>query len=79
NGKGRFQGAGEPRYNDRWKNFYDMLTQHRLLEKTYENLPETEKPNAKVMLLLSRALIDGQLHEMLSLFGSVPFNNSCTS
>lgn len=79
NGKGRFQGAGEPRYNDRWKNFYDMLTQHRLLEKTYENLPEIEKPNAKVMLLLSRALIDGQLHEMLSLFGSVPFNNSCTS
>lgn len=79
NEKGRFQGAGEPRYNDRWKNFYDMLTQHRLLEKTYENLPENEKPNAKVMLLLSRALIDGQLHEMLSLFGSVPFNNSCTS
>lgn len=79
NGKGRFQGAGEPRYNDRWKNFYDMLTQYRLLEKTYNNLAEIEKPNAKVMLLLSRAVIDGQLHEMLSLFGSVPFNNSCTS
>ena len=79
NGKGRFQGAGEPRYNDRWKNFYDMLTQYRLLEKTYNNLAENEKPNAKVMLLLSRAVIDGQLHEMLSLFGSVPFNNSCTS
>ena len=27
NSKGRFMGAGEPRYNDRWKNFYDMLTQ----------------------------------------------------
>lgn len=79
NGKGRFQGAGEARFNDRWKNFYGMLTQYRLLEKTYNDLSEAEKENNKLMLLLARTTIDAQLHEMLSLFGSVPFTNSCTS
>ena len=78
NSKGRFQGAGESRFNDRWKNFYGMLTQYRLLEKTYNELSDSEKENNKVMLLLARTTIDAQLHEMLSLFGSVPFNNSCT-
>lgn len=79
NNKGRFQGAGEARFNDRWKSFYGMLTQYRLLEKTYNSLSDAEKENNKLMLLLSRTTIDAQLHEMLSLFGSVPFNNSCTS
>ena len=31
NGKGRFMGAGEGYFNTRWMNFYDMLTQFRLL------------------------------------------------
>lgn len=78
NSKGRFQGAGEPRYNDRWKNFYDMLTQYRLLQKTYNALDDAQKTNNEVFLVLSRVLIDAQLHEMLSLFGSVPFNGAGT-
>ena len=78
NGKGRFMGAGEPRYNDRWKEFYDMLTQYRLLQKTYNGLSDEQKANNEVFLILSRTLIDAQLHEMLSLFGSVPFSGSGT-
>ena len=78
NSKGRFMGAGEPRYNDRWKNFYDMLTQYRLLQKTYNGLDDSQKPNNEVFLVLSRVLVDAQLHEMLSLFGSVPFNGAGT-
>lgn len=78
NSKGRFVGAGEARYDDRWKSFYDMLTQYRLLEKTYNEVEESQKENNKVFLILGRTLIDAQLHEMLSLFGAVPFNGAGT-
>lgn len=78
NGKGRFMGAGEGYFNTRWMNFYDMLTQFRLLENTHANLPEEEKSINEVFYHLARTLIDGQLHEMLSLFGDVPFNGAGT-
>lgn len=76
--KGRYQGAGEGRYNDRWKNFYDMVTQYRLLEYTYNNLSEVEKPANLLFYHLGRTLVYSQLHEMLSLFGDVPFNGTGT-
>ncbi len=78
NKNGRFKGAGEARYNDRWKSFYDMLTQYRLLVKTYDALEESQKANNEVFVVLSRVLVDAQLHEMLSLYGSVPFNGAGT-
>lgn len=78
NARGRFMGAGEGRYDDRWKEFYTMLTQHRVLEHTYENLSEELKPSNEVFFYLSRTLVESQLHEMLSLFGDVPFNGAGT-
>lgn len=78
NTKGRFMGAGEGYFNTRWQNFYDMLTQFRLLEYTYDNLSEEEKTVNEVFYYLARTLIDAQLHEMLSLFGDVPFNGAGT-
>ncbi len=78
NGKGRFMGAGEGYFNTRWQNFYDMLTQYRLLEHTYNNLSEDEKPANEVFYYLGRTLVEGQLHEMLSLFGDVPFKGAGT-
>lgn len=44
NNRGRFMGATEGYFNTRWQNFYDMVTQYRLLEYTYNNLAEAEKP-----------------------------------
>lgn len=76
NVKGRFMGAGEGYFNTRWQNFYDMLTQFRLLEYTYNKLSEEEKSVNEVFYYLSRTLIDAQLHEMLSFFGDVPFNGA---
>lgn len=78
NGKGRFMGAGEGYFNTRWKDFYDMLTQFRLLENTYNNLSEEEKPVNEIFYYLGRTLVEGQLHEMLSLFGDVPFTGAGT-
>ena len=78
NAKGRFMGAGEGYFNSRWQNFYDMLTQFRLLENTYASLSDEEKEVNKIFYHLARTLIAGQLHEMLSLFGDVPFNGAGT-
>lgn len=78
NGKGRFMGGGEGRFNDRWTNFYDMLTQYRVLEKTYNKLDESEQSANKVYLMVSRSILESQLHEMLSLFGAVPFKGAGT-
>ncbi len=78
NGRGRFMGAGEDYFNTRWKNFYDMLTQYRLLEKTYSGLSDEEKSINKIFYYLSRTLVESQLHEMLSLFGDVPFSGAGT-
>ena len=78
NSRGRYMGSGTGRYDDRWKNFYDMVTQLRLLEYNYENLTEVEKPTNLVFYYLGRTLVESQLHEMLSLFGDVPFNGAGT-
>ncbi len=78
NSKGRFMGAGEGCFNTRWKNFYDMLTQYRLLEKTYNGLSDSEKEVSQHYLYLSRTVLESQLHEMLSWFGGVPFTGAGT-
>lgn len=78
NGRGRFRGAGEGYYNVRWKSFYNMLTQHRVLEENYNNLNEDQQTANKVFFILSRTMVEAQLHEMLSLFGAVPYNEAGT-
>lgn len=78
NTRGRFRGASEGYFNTRWKNFYDMVTQYRVLEDKYNSLPDEEKDINKVFLHLGRTLVYSQLHEMLSLFGDVPFNGAGT-
>ncbi|MCD8135521.1 MAG: SusD/RagB family nutrient-binding outer membrane lipoprotein [Parabacteroides gordonii] len=78
NSRGRFMGSGEGRYDDRWKEFYIMLTQLRMLEDNYENLPEKDKLSNVIFYYLGRTLVESQLHEMLSVFGDVPYNGAGT-
>ena len=78
NTRGRFRGASEGYFNNRWKNFYDMVTQFRVLEETYNNLSDKEKDVNTVFVHLSRTLVYSQLHEILSLFGDAPFNGAGT-
>lgn len=78
NGRGRFRGAGEGYFNTRWMNYYNMLTQFRLLEHTFNNLSDSEKPSNEVFYYLGRTLVEAQLHELLSLWGDVPYNGAGT-
>ena len=78
NGRGRFRGASEGYFNIRWQDFYKMLTQYRLLEYTYNNLAEGEKPANEIFYYLGRTMVEAQLHEMLSIWGDVPYNGAGT-
>lgn len=78
NSRGRFRGASEGYFNTRWQNFYDMLTQFRLLEHTYENLSDEEKAANTVFYYLGRTVVESQLHEILSLWGDVPYTGAGT-
>lgn len=78
NNRGRFRGAGEGYFNTRWQDFYDMLTQYRLLEDNYNKLNETEQPSNKIFLLLGRTVMQAQLHEVLSIWGDVPYKGAST-
>ncbi|MBR0433975.1 MAG: SusD/RagB family nutrient-binding outer membrane lipoprotein [Bacteroidaceae bacterium] len=78
NGRGRFRGASEGYFNSRWQSFYNQLTQYRVLEDTYNNLSDDEKAANKVFLLLGRTVIEAQLHEMLSIWGDVPYSGAGT-
>lgn len=76
NSSGRFRGASEGYFNTRWMNFYNMVAQLRLLEHTYESLSDAEKPSNEIFVHLGRTMINAQLHEVLSLWGDVPFSGA---
>ena len=78
NGRGRFRGASEGYFNIRWQDYYKMLTQYRLLEYNYDNMNETEKPANEIFYLLGRTLVEAQLHEVLSIWGDVPYKGAGT-
>lgn len=76
NGRGRYRGAGEGCFNTHWKDFYNQVTQFRLLEENYNNLPEDQQTANKVFYLLGRTVTEAQVHEMLSTFGDIPFSGA---
>ncbi|MDR2859401.1 MAG: SusD/RagB family nutrient-binding outer membrane lipoprotein [Mediterranea sp.] len=76
NSTNRYQGMGESYNNDRWKNFYNTLTQFRLLEYTYDNLSDTDKSNYEVFVLLSKVFLYEQLQQIIDLWGDVPFSEA---
>lgn len=78
NTRGRFMGAGEGYYNTHWKDFYNMVTQYRLLEYTYNNLSDEEKITNEIFYHLSHVIMYAQLHEILSLWGDIPFTGAGT-
>lgn len=43
NSKDRFAGAGQGYFNERWRNFYNTVTQYRVLETEFNNLPGRRK------------------------------------
>jgi hypothetical protein len=63
---------------NRWKDFYRMLAQYRLLEDTYGKLDEAGKKDYEVFKLLSEVFVYEELQQMVDLWGDVPFSQAGT-
>jgi len=76
--KDAYGGVAESYNNDRWENFYDMLTQYKLQQYTFDNLSESEQARQKIYLLCSQIYVYDQLQQMIDLWGNVPYSEACT-
>ena len=80
NSRGRFRGASEGYYNIRWQNYYNQLTQVRIIERMMDDEKMTAKDKELNMLFyhLAKVVMAAQTHEMLSLFGPIPYRGAGT-
>ena len=72
---GRYE-IGETYYADRWNNFYNLLPQYRLLEKTYDELPDDTKSDYRVFLLLSKIYMFDHLSQICDAWGDIPYTQA---
>lgn len=78
NAKDRFSGAGQGYFNQRWLEFYNTVTQYKLLEATYQGLADDKKADYEVFYLIGRTVMEEQLYEACSLWGGCPFSEAGT-
>lgn len=73
---GSMYSANDSYANNRWENFYDALTQFRVMQNEYEKLNDTQKANYKMFLYLTEIFIYDHLSQMVDTFGDVPFSQA---
>lgn len=76
NEKGMYLGMGSTYFNNRWQNFYNVLSQFRLLEDTYDNLEEGEKESYEPTLWLAQIFVYEQLQEIIDFWGDAPYTEA---
>jgi len=62
--------------NDRWANFYNVLTQFKILEKTYSELDENLKPTYRIFVCLAEIFVYDHLSQVIDIFGDVPYSKA---
>lgn len=75
NSTGRYV-AGDQYINDRWSNFYKVLVQYRVLEKTYGELAEAEKVDYTIFPILSRIHMYDHLQQIIDMWGDIPYSKA---
>ena len=75
NSTGRYE-IGESYYADRWNNFYNLLPQFRVLEKTYDELPDVAKSDYRVFLLLAKIYMIDHLVQISDAWGDIPYSKA---
>ena len=63
--------------NDRWTNFYNDLTQYKLMLNTFNSLSDGEKANNQLFMDCATVFIYDELETLIDLFGDVPFADAC--
>lgn len=62
--------------DDRWKNFYNTLTQFRVLENVYNNLDEQGKVTNRIFKDLAEVFVFDHLSQIVDIFGDAPFEKA---
>ncbi|MFR8354706.1 MAG: SusD/RagB family nutrient-binding outer membrane lipoprotein [Parabacteroides sp.] len=75
NADGRYL-ASDGYINDRWNNFYKIVANYRILEKTYNELSEIEKTDYEPTILLSKIFMYDHMQQLVDMWGNVPFKRS---
>lgn len=76
NSEGSLYAANDSYANDRWVNFYNTLTQFRVLQNVYEGLNENGQKTYKIFPLLSEVFLYDHLSQIVDTFGDVPFEKA---
>lgn len=75
NSVGRYM-AGDQYINDRWANFYKVLVQYRIIEKTFAELSEAEKADYNIFPILSRIHMYDHMQQIIDMWGDIPFSKA---
>ena len=64
--------------NDYWRDFYSpgMLGVFRVMERTYEALPEAERVEYTAFMHAARVIVYGQAAKLVNNFGDIPFSEA---
>ncbi|AEI51745.1 SusD/RagB family nutrient-binding outer membrane lipoprotein [Runella slithyformis] len=67
---------GSSAIEDKWKNYYQLLTQYRELEKIYASLGEADKADRKIYMLAATTYLYDHTQVMVDLHGDIPFSEA---
>lgn len=76
--KDAYAGLAESYNNNRWNAFYQMLSQYKLMQETFNNEDATNQAKDKVYLDCATVWVYDQLQQMVDLWGNIPYSQACT-
>ncbi|MCL1933554.1 MAG: SusD/RagB family nutrient-binding outer membrane lipoprotein [Candidatus Azobacteroides sp.] len=76
NSAGTLYSANDSYANDRWINFYNTLTQFRLLQSIYDGLNESDQNTYRLFKDLAEVFIYDHLSQIIDTFGDAPFEKA---
>ena len=76
NDEGGIYAVSDGYANDRWVNFYNTLTQFRVLENVYDNLSDEDKTTYRIFKDLAEVFVYDHLSQIIDIWGDVPFGKA---
>lgn len=76
NDEGNIYAVSDGYANDRWVNFYNTLTQFRVLEDVYSKLNDQDKETYLIFKNLSEVFVYDHLSQIIDIFGDCPYDKA---
>ena len=76
NEEGSIYSVSDGYADDRWKNFYNTLTQFRVLQDVYDKLDEQGKETYRIFKDLAEVFVYDHLSQIVDIFGDAPFEKA---